>query len=225
MQAAAGILLRDRDDQTEVRLGQLVLRGLIALGDAAGQIQLFLRRQQAHLADLLEVHPDGIVEVVFGGQLDRVDQLFLFLIADAVVHVHAEVVVEIQLQLRADDLDAHRVERIIDLLDLLHRQIQLFQLCRQLRRLNAALFFGLRDQRAHARHRVLRGLLCRLLCIFHICHVSSSLICAHAHHSLCAQTAQLYYYIPKSAFLTRDISKNLSFFRRYFSIFRSNRAS
>ena len=35
MQAAAGILLRNGDDQAQVRLGQLVLGLLIALGDAA----------------------------------------------------------------------------------------------------------------------------------------------------------------------------------------------
>jgi len=38
MQAAAGILLRNGDDKAQVRLGQLVLGLLIALGDAAGKI-------------------------------------------------------------------------------------------------------------------------------------------------------------------------------------------
>ena len=74
MQAAAGILLRNGDDKAQVCLGQLVLGLLIALGDAAGKILLLLCGEQRYLTDLLQIHADGIVQIIFCCQLDRINQ-------------------------------------------------------------------------------------------------------------------------------------------------------
>ena len=74
MQAAAGILLRNGDDKAQVCLGQLVLGLLIALGDAAGKLLLLLCGEQRYLTDLLQIHADGIVQIIFCCQLDRINQ-------------------------------------------------------------------------------------------------------------------------------------------------------
>ena len=62
--AAADIALGDGDDQTQIRLGELLfrrLRHLAAHFHLLGDLDLFFRRQQRHLADFLEVHAHGVV--------------------------------------------------------------------------------------------------------------------------------------------------------------------
>ena len=81
-------------------------------------------------------------------------------------NVHAEIVGHVQLQLRAHDLDAHGVKGIINMLNFLDRQIQLFQLCGQFRRLNAPVPLCSCDQCGYRSHCILgRGL--RILRISH----------------------------------------------------------
>src|SRR5215208_16902 len=53
-QALVAVVLRDRDDQAEVRLDHLLLRVEVAALDALGEVDLFLRGEQADLADVLE---------------------------------------------------------------------------------------------------------------------------------------------------------------------------
>src|SRR5205814_8408625 len=66
-EATARVALGDRDDEAQVGLHQRVLRRhVVALG-AAGEAHLVLAREQADLADLLEVEPDA----VFGTTLGR----------------------------------------------------------------------------------------------------------------------------------------------------------
>ena len=165
VQAAAGIFLGDGYDQTQVSLRQTVFGGLIALGDALGQLDLLVGSQQLDLADLLEIHAHRIIQIVFRGKLQRVNELLVVAVGD-LVHVHAEIVGHVQLQLRAHDLDAHGVKGIVNMLDFLDRQIQLFQLCGQFRRLNAPVPLCSCDQCGYRSHCILgRGL--RILRISH----------------------------------------------------------
>ncbi len=60
--AAADVLLGDRDHQSEVGLGQPVLGVLVPLLDQLGQVDLVLGLQQRDPADLLEVHPNRVVQ-------------------------------------------------------------------------------------------------------------------------------------------------------------------
>ena len=53
-QALVAVVLRDRDDEAEVRLDHLLLRVEVAALDALGEVDLLLRGEQADLADVLE---------------------------------------------------------------------------------------------------------------------------------------------------------------------------
>ena len=53
-QALVAVVLRDRDDQAEVRLDHLLLRVEVAALDALGEVDLLLRGEQPDLADVLE---------------------------------------------------------------------------------------------------------------------------------------------------------------------------
>ena len=53
-QPLVAVVLRDRDDQPEVRLDHLLLGVQVAALDPLGEIDLLLRRQQPHLADVLQ---------------------------------------------------------------------------------------------------------------------------------------------------------------------------
>ena len=53
-QALVAVVLGDRDDQAQVGLDHLLLGVEVAALDALGEVDLLLRRQQAHLADVLE---------------------------------------------------------------------------------------------------------------------------------------------------------------------------
>ena len=53
-QALVAVVLGDRDDQAQVGLDHLLLGVEIAALDALGEVDLLLRGQQAHLADVLQ---------------------------------------------------------------------------------------------------------------------------------------------------------------------------
>ena len=213
MQTAPGVFFRNGYDQAQIRLRQLVLGRLVTLGNAARQLDLLVGGQQAHLTDLLEVHPHRVVQIILCRQLQRIDQLFLFARFMQIngVHIHRQRIIgHLQIQLRTDDRDAQRVERIVDLLDLLDRQIQLFQLSRQLRCLDRSLALRFCDQRGNTLHRVVF----RRLRIFCICHLS-----AHPHpciilRSLCRATID---YTPEADIFARLFTKNIRIY--LFSLF------
>ena len=54
------VLLRDRDDQTEVRVDHQVLRLLVAALDPLGELDLFGGRQQVVAASLVEEELEGV---------------------------------------------------------------------------------------------------------------------------------------------------------------------
>ena len=53
-QPLVAVVLRDRDDEPQVRLDHLLLRVQVTALDPFGEIDLLLRRQQPHLADVLQ---------------------------------------------------------------------------------------------------------------------------------------------------------------------------
>ena len=71
------VLLGDRNHQPEVRLGQVVARLFRAGLHLLGKLNLLLGGQQVDSADLLEVHPDRVVE---GNRADHLDLGQLLLI-------------------------------------------------------------------------------------------------------------------------------------------------
>ena len=178
----------------------LSLAALSPLADLLSQLDLLVGREQAHLSDLLEVHPDGIVQIIFRRKLQRVDQLFLLVHRrKLVVFDHPAVVdVRIQLQLCADDLNTQRVEGIVDLLDLLDRQVEFFQLGGQLGRLDCAVALGLGDQCADVGH----GLLIEMEAFAFVFFVFFEFaINAHPHscdltRAISSKTAHPNHYIP-----------------------------
>jgi hypothetical protein len=100
--ATADVLLRDRDHQPEIGLGQLVLGDLVAGLDRLGQRHLLLGFEQGDPADLLEVHPDRVIERDRVHHLDGGDQVIVDL------HDFLEVLLPV------GDLDPHVAEDIED---------------------------------------------------------------------------------------------------------------
>ena len=113
--AASHVALGDGDDQAQVRLGELALGLRVALGHAAGDLDLLAGGEQRDLADLLEVHAHRVVDVhaLHGGErvLDLGD-----LLVDVLGDLHV-----------LDHVDIHFLEVLIDLFDLLLVQIQLLE--------------------------------------------------------------------------------------------------
>ena len=176
VQPSAGILLRNGNHQPEVGLGELVLRRLIPFGDPLCQLHFLLGGQQVDLTDLLQVHPHGVVQVELGGQIHRVDQLFLLDGSQLqsvvqVIHPQIQVVLQLQIQLGADDLNVHGLKSIIDFLDLLGGQIHLLQRGMQLRGLDHALLASLGDQGLEGG----KGLVAALSGLFHFAHSQAPL--------------------------------------------------
>ena len=60
--ASSDILLGDTYYQSEVCLAELLLRILVALLHPLGKVDLLLRSEERHLSDLLQVHPDRVVD-------------------------------------------------------------------------------------------------------------------------------------------------------------------
>ena len=124
--AAADVAFGDAHDETEVCLRHAALGLLVALRHAHGELDLFLLREQADLADLLEIHAHGVVgrvgihhAVGFGDLFfgDLIDLLEL-------VECGKELVIVDGRQILADGLDVQLFERIVKPVHLLLREIQ-----------------------------------------------------------------------------------------------------
>ena len=66
-QAAAAVALGDRDDEAQVGLDHLLLRGLVAELDALGEADLVGGREQRHAADVLQEELQGVGRLLDGG--------------------------------------------------------------------------------------------------------------------------------------------------------------
>jgi hypothetical protein len=95
---APDVLLRDRHHEPEVRLGELLLRDVVAGLDPLGEVDLVRRREQADPADLFQVHPHRVVEG------DRVHHL------DLHRHVLVGGVLVVEVPGVVGDLDPHVLE-------------------------------------------------------------------------------------------------------------------
>src|SRR5204863_9656786 len=78
-ETAAEVALRDRDDQTEVRLGHLGLRRHVAALDALRERHLLVGGEERHFADLPEIEPET-VEARLDGEVElwRGDHFLVF---------------------------------------------------------------------------------------------------------------------------------------------------
>ena len=167
--------LGDGNHQTEVGLGQLllgpvalldkllelgqVLRGKIGclrlvqllLGQGSGvhflsQVDLLLRGQQGHLADLLEVHTHRIVNGEAVHQGVGIYQILLLDVGDLVqrrVHVVGHFREDVLL---AADLDGQGLKGVVNLLHLVAVQLDLVQDLHHFRRIQAAPLFAPGEQ-------------------------------------------------------------------------------
>ena len=117
----AHIALGDGYHQTEVGLGQALFGGLVALQHTLGQLDLLVRRQQVHLADLLQIHAHRIVN----GKTVHRNGLVDLILGDF-FHVAEVFLVEILLQrvLLHGDLHAHLFQRSVELVLLVSVQFQ-----------------------------------------------------------------------------------------------------
>ena len=153
VQAAAGVLLCDGDNQTQVGLRQLVFGALIPFSNAAGQLLLFFRREQGNLPDFLQVHADGIIQIELRRQLHGVHQRFFLLqIGGGKVDIIQQIRHRIPFGVGTDDLNTDRFKCIINLFDLIHRKIELFQGREQFRRGKDPISAALADQGGQRSH-------------------------------------------------------------------------
>ena len=120
VQASAGIFFGNRYDKAQVGFCQTILCLFVALGNALCQLNFFVGSQQLDLADLLEVHAHRIVQIVFRSKFKRINKFFLVVFGN-LIHVHSEITGNIQFQLGTDNLDAHRIKSIVNMLDFLDR--------------------------------------------------------------------------------------------------------
>ena len=110
---------------------------LVALGHALGQLDLLLRREQRHLADLLEVHAHRVVGGVAVGQLLGGVDLLLGDLLDVgeVVHLGDKIVQRRQHVAGGHvDVDAVLLERLIELVDGLAVEVHVLETFELLRR-------------------------------------------------------------------------------------------
>ena len=109
------IPLRDADDKTQVSLDKLVLCFLVTVVHSLGKQKLPVRVKQRHRADLLEVHPDRVV--------DRQPFLCQHTLHVLGALVSLDIVLDL-LEFRrvkiARYLDTHSLKRIIELFYLLY---------------------------------------------------------------------------------------------------------
>ncbi len=117
LHTAAGILFGDADHQPQVGLLQPSLGGRVVLLDLDGQVDLFFRRQQRDLADLLEI---DLHRVVHRQRLAVVAGII------GLRHVGIEVQrVEGRLGHVVDDLDVVGLDHLIQLVQLVDIEIQI----------------------------------------------------------------------------------------------------
>ena len=121
-----------RDHQTEIRLGELPLgfRDLLlaALSDLLRQGLFLLGVQERDLSDLLQVHPDRIVDPHSLGNLDLTGQVllrfFLFFRVKELPAQHVGLV-------RAQHLDSGILQIFIDMIQLVRREQDTGKICHQ----------------------------------------------------------------------------------------------
>jgi hypothetical protein len=116
--AAAHVALGDGDHEAQVGLDQLALGLHVAALDALGQRDLFLGREQWHLADLLEVHAHGVVGRRLHREVELGDDLLFGL---GLLPVRPRRLVALE------DVDPEVVEEDEDVVDLVGRQIDVLQ--------------------------------------------------------------------------------------------------
>ena len=97
--------------QPEVGLGQLVLGLLVSLSHTLGDLYLFLGGEQRYLADLLEIHTHGVVDIdAFCGRQHR------FHLGDLLVNILGDLYI-------LHHVDVHLFQSFVDFLYLLLIQI------------------------------------------------------------------------------------------------------
>ena len=118
LHTSAEVALRDADNKTEVRFGKALSCRDIAVGDADREVDLLLGGKQRHLADVLEVHLDGVVDRDTRFRSRRsVFVVLVLIIGDLEV-------LDLDIAHVIDDLDALVVERLIKLFKLFGIQIR-----------------------------------------------------------------------------------------------------
>ncbi len=119
--------------------------GLVAGGHGLGQDDLLVRVQQGDLADLLEVHADGIVDGEAVDQGVGVHQLLFLHLGDLlgggllVGEVRQDILI-------VGDVDAESLQRVVNLVHLLALEIQVVQGLHQLAGVQLALLLALGQQ-------------------------------------------------------------------------------
>ena len=145
--AAADIALGDADHQTQVSLGQTLLRILVAVLHALRQLDFLLCGQKRHLADLLQVHAHRILDAdaVRNGKVD-------------ILHIHLVLLRQKDLLIRNVVLFAGDAQHIhTALLQQLQQLVKLLLIQLHIRKVvvyllvfqNVLLFSRDRDQTAH----------------------------------------------------------------------------
>ena len=120
LHTAADIALRDADDQSQVGLGQFLLRLFIALRNTDGEFDLLFRREQGDPADLFEIDLDGVVHRRVLGGVRGIDLAGLLGTADDIEVQRIEGrVTEV-----VDDLDVVALEGIVELVELIDLKVQ-----------------------------------------------------------------------------------------------------
>jgi hypothetical protein len=122
------VLLRDRDDEAEIRVDHQVLRLAVATLDPLGELDLLLGRQQLVAADLVEE------------ELQRVRR------RDRQVAVHVSRVDDLPAAVVAE-LDSPLLDVLVQPLHLFLVQLRLLDRARDLRELEASLALSQFDQR------------------------------------------------------------------------------
>ncbi len=84
------VTLGNADHQPEIGLRKTLLRLQIARLHLLCQLDLLLRRKQRHLADLFQIHPDGIfnADAVRHGEIDVLHIHFVLLCEDDLLIIH-----------------------------------------------------------------------------------------------------------------------------------------
>ena len=111
-----------------------------------GQLHLLIGGEQRHLADLLQVHADGVIDVEAVHQRIGVDQLLLLDLGDLLHGGLAVLVGQIRQEILCAHLDAQRLQRVVDGVHLVAVQIHLVQHLGQLAGVQTALLLALDEQ-------------------------------------------------------------------------------
>ena len=120
-------------------------RCLVSGGHGLGQGHFLVGREQRHLADLLQIHADGVVDGEVVDQGVGVYQLLFFHIGD--LFGGGLVVRQLRQQvLVGADVDVQGLQRVVELIHLFAFQIQVVHGLHQLRGLQLALFLALGQQ-------------------------------------------------------------------------------